>query len=178
MRPLPRGFQPYFAPSGISRTLFEERIASEPNEIAAAFSLSGKLVLAPRQGKPFEVHFAPEEADRLADAVVTHSHPQGGLLSGEDARFAADFDIAEMRAVLPDRLVYSIARPFLGWPNGEAMQQAAERCVGARLVENATRMKQGLPRMSRKEADAFMFEDQRNAFHELGVELRRTNAWQ
>lgn len=178
MRPPPLGSTPYAVPPEITLAEFEARIAPETDEIAAAFNAEGRLVLAPRRGDSSEVRFVPEEASSLEGTVVTHNHPLGGLLSGEDAAFASDFDLAEMRVVQPAGVVYSLRRPQNGWPEGDPMLLAAKRCVKVILEEKAWRLTAGLPKMTRNEAINSMFEDQRNAFSGIGVELKRSSLWQ
>lgn len=49
--------------------------------------------------------------------IVTHNHPSGGTLSGEDLAFAAVLDLAEIRATSPDGHAWVLRRPATGWPN-------------------------------------------------------------
>ena len=157
----------------ISLAEFESLIADEPDEVAAAFNREGRLTIAPRRGTPISVRFFPEEADRLRNAIVTHVHPLGGPFSGADALFAADHDVSEMRIVLALGIVYSLIRPAEGWPERRTLKAAAERCLETIDAEAARRKREGRPAISEKEYARIAFDDQRDAFGEIGVSIGR-----
>lgn len=168
---------PYAVDLGLGQAGFESLIATEEFEVAAAFDQDGGFLLRPRIGGADAVDFYDEEIALLRGSVVTHNHPDGNVFSGEDAAFASEHGLLEMRAVLSDGIVYSLRKPFDEWPALEAMRRAAESFIEPFLSENRSRRTRRQPIMNRREESAFMFDTQRRAFAEIGVEMRRTSVW-
>ena len=68
--------------------------------------------------------------------------------------------MAEMRVVLSSGVLYRVLRPEGGWPDAEAMRDAAER-----QFESIERTKT----MGERGYERLRFQDQQNAFARIGV---------
>jgi hypothetical protein len=119
-RPLrPRRFEPSCWTAGE----VERRIEGEPVEWGYVFDASGAQVVR-RRGTRTTISFAGAER-LLKDALVIHNHPvrPGDLIetltfSESDLRFAVEYDVAELRAVVPGWR-FGLRRPPDGWPFDE-----------------------------------------------------------
>lgn len=112
-------------PAGPRAELFkvERGIAGDKYETAAVFSPGGKLLLRKTDNDPYSVDFTAREVKGFKNAVFTHNHPNQSGLSAGDILFAAEHDLAEMRAVASTptgKVTYLIKRPKAGWPAMDA----------------------------------------------------------
>lgn len=146
----------------------EQTIVRQPIEHAVGFALDGIEVLR-KSGRRNAVAFTDAEVAALRNAVLTHNHPSGGWgLSDADVRFAMGGNLAEIRAVTPER-VSRLVRPEAGrqWSADYfdgVVQMAYRRHRRALQIEWSDDVRAG----TRSEAE---FHQQ--FFHELWVRIAR-----
>jgi hypothetical protein len=101
----------------------EAQIAGLQHERAYLFDKKGKEVLV-KDGSRNQVSFTASERAMMKDNILTHNHPTtGGSFSWDDIWFAAQEDMAEIRAV-GQKYVHRMIRPEAGWPEVRVIRDA------------------------------------------------------
>lgn len=100
-------------------------------EAAYIFDPKGKSILqkSATSEKPYEIRWEDDEIAKMKDATFTHNHPlTGGSFSESDVIFAAQANLAEIRAigigpgVSGKRYLYKLTRPEKGWGKQEKIE--------------------------------------------------------
>ena len=97
---------------------FEDSVRKNDFESALIVDNNGNE-LVKKKGTSTGVDFSKEERDLMKkskNVILTHNHPRDLPLSKSDYVFAAQNNLAEVRAVGP-RTTYVLKRPKSGWPN-------------------------------------------------------------
>ncbi|USK34061.1 hypothetical protein LIT25_00965 [Bacillus sp. F19] len=98
----------------------EDMIRNEVNEHGVIFDRNGNVISnLITDGHRSKIDLSPYK-NQCKDAIFTHNHPQNGHFSFEDIETAMNFDMAEIRATLPNGVTFSMKRGANGW-NQSAM---------------------------------------------------------
>jgi hypothetical protein len=93
---------------------FETRIRDLGHEVAAIVDVERGVVRA-RAGGPHEVEWDDADCEEIPSRIVCHNHPGGDSFSPDDVRLAWEFGAAQLRAVTPAGVVYTLGAPERGW---------------------------------------------------------------
>lgn len=104
----------------------ERDIVGSDVETAIVVDVKGNVVFS-KIGSEGLILFTEEETSKMADAILTHNHPNGKGLSVEDIMIARGKNLAEIRAVGVDMggkvHTHRLIRSLSGWePLGDEMQ--------------------------------------------------------
>jgi hypothetical protein len=104
---------------------------------------SGARLFSPAvTAQGIEVH-GPAQTLRLTDNVLSRNHPNGQGITLEEARFAADHGLSELRVVTPDARyrLYMLPRGADGW-NGTLFQRQIQPAYDRALAQAAQEIRQ------------------------------------
>ncbi|MCG7384376.1 WXG100 family type VII secretion target [Paenibacillus sp. ACRRY] len=98
----------------VSVNKFEDQIRNEPLEHGQFFDQNGNLIGETIVGTEKSINLSNHK-ELAKDTVFTHNHPTNGPFSLEDIATAMDFNMEEIRAVLPNGANLSMKRGPEGW---------------------------------------------------------------
>lgn len=82
------------------------------------------------------IDMAELESDDIAQAIVTHNHPNSLSFSVPDIETAINLNLREIRVVCPDGKVYSMTRPVDGWMSVQTLRARYSRIKMQVQLEN------------------------------------------